>query len=143
MIRESGEGATNTGYAAVVANPDGSPARASRINRGEAEFLARAGMLVISVSRHRDEYNTRVERVLPSLEDTEEVSYEERPVEGGFSAWVGGEHVADNVEEGGEWRWTNVDRPMILAALRAAWDKSRHYHCRCIHYAASSSAPAR
>ena len=126
---EKGGGWTNTGEATIIAGPDGRPKRPIYIRRrghlagGEhALFVIRHGDHIVEARHHRGDFHIQVYRV-------EAIGEEDgRPyAEAGLVA----EH------DMGE--WAPPLPPYLQAAVEAAREKARCYHCRSPHYVAAEA----
>jgi hypothetical protein len=118
---ERGGGATNTGSATVIADPEGRPKRAIYIKRkgplacgSHALIPVRAGDLVIRAYHHRGDFDVEIFRIV-------EISGDEAVVEA----------VMDFRD--GEWAPQEPDGA-IAQAVEAAKRKALCYHCREPHY---------
>jgi len=117
---ESGGGASNTGWARVIANQDGTPKRPLYIRRRgplsngqHALFVVREGDVIIEADHHRRDFRVEVARIV-------KVGEEEATLE----------PIATFDE--GEW---DRDLPKELeAAVEAAKEKAVCYHCRDPHF---------
>jgi hypothetical protein len=126
---ERGGGATNTGSAAIIADPEGRPKRAIYVRRkghlscGEHALIpVRVGDLVIRASHHRGDFDIEIFRIV-------EISGDEAVVEA----------IADFRR--GEWAPHEPDGE-IARAVEAAKRKARCYHCREPHYIETALAIA-
>jgi hypothetical protein len=120
---ERGGGATNTGSATVIADPEGRPKRPIYIRRrgplacGEHALIpVRVGDLVVRASHHRGDFDIEVFRIM-------EISGDEAVVEA----------IADFRK--GEWAPAEPNGA-VAEAVRAAQQKATCYHCREPHYVA-------
>jgi len=120
-VWERGGGATNTGAATIIADPEGRPKRAIYVRRkgslscGEHALIpVRIGDVVIEASHHRGDFDINVFRIV-------EVLNEEAVVEA----------IADF--RNGEWAPQEPDGA-IAEAVKAAQRKAMCYHCREPHY---------
>lgn len=123
---EGGGAATNTGWAAIVAGPNGESLKPIYVRRrGElacssqhALFIVGEGYYLIFADQHRWDYEIGVYKILGFEREGDNLFAKvEKPYE--FSQ--------------GQW---NVDPPeYLLPAIAAARQKAGHYHCREAHYA--------
>jgi len=125
---EYGGGKTNTGYARIIANGDGSPKKPVYIrrrgplaNEDHALFIISPGDLVIQASHHREDFAIQILRIAGIRQDSED----------GDIAILEQIYLYDM----GEW---DVDPPeYLLPAIEAAREKATCYHCRKPHYIAT------
>ena len=117
---EAGGGYTNTGYAVIIANADGSKKRPVYIRRrgplaceNHALCVVKPGDIVVEASHHRRDFEIRIWRIDQILE--EEAQF-----------------TLVNEYSQGEWE---ADLPAFLeAAVQAAMKKATCYHCRMPHF---------
>jgi hypothetical protein len=122
---ECGGAGTNTGFAEIICNSDGSKKTALFFKHGghlakgqHALFVANTGDFLISVYQHKGDVEISVMHVWDIIETTEK--YITRKVS----------TISNFKNE--EW---DIEPPEYLdAAIRAAVDKSFDYHCRSVYY---------
>lgn len=122
---ECGGAGTNTGFAEIICNSDGSKKTALFFKHGghlakgqHALFVANTGDFLISVYQHKGDVEISVMHVWDIIETTEK--YITRKV------------ITISNFKNEEW---DIEPPEYLdAAIRAAVDKSFDYHCRSVYY---------
>ena len=123
-IWEEGGGMTNTGFAQIVANPDGSPKhpvyirrRGTLANAEHALFIVQPGDIIIQAEHHRGDFEIFVLRY-DGVEQGEFGEYAKTTTLAHYSM--------------GEW---DAELPAYLqAAVEAAKEKATCYHCREPHF---------
>ncbi len=119
---EYGGGKTNTGYARIIANGDGSPKKPVYIrrrgplaNEDHALFIIAPGDIIVQASHHREDFAIHVLRIA-GIREEENTAILEQIYE----------------YDMGEW---DVEPPKyLLPAIEAAKEKAVCYHCRSPHY---------
>lgn len=122
---ECGGAGTNTGFAEIICNSDGSKKTALFFKRGghlakgqHALFVANTGDFLISVYQHRGDVEISVMHVWDIVETTEK--YITRKV------------ITISNFKNEEW---DVEPPAYLdTAIKAAVAKAFDYHCRSVYY---------
>jgi len=124
-VWESGGGSTNTGFATIIADSDGSPKKPLYIKlRGElscsdhALFVVHEGDVVINADHHRGDFSIRVNRI-ENIKATDD----------GFAADLS--TLAEYTN--GEWSDDKIAE-YYSSAIGAAIKKATCYHCREPHY---------
>ena len=117
---EEGGGMTNTGYARIIANGDGSPkkpvyvrSRGPLANENHALFVISEGDIVIQANHHRGDFEIIVSKITSIGDETAKVETI---------------HQFDM----GEWNFPPSE--YILPAIEAAKEKATCYHCRSPHF---------
>lgn len=122
---ECGGAGTNTGFAEIICDKDGSKKTAlffkhgGHLSKGQhALFVANTGDFLISVYQHKGDVEISVMHVWDIIETTEK--YITRKV------------ITISNFKNEEW---DIEPPEYLdAAIRAAVDKAFDYHCRSVYY---------
>jgi hypothetical protein len=122
---EEGGGYTNTGWARIVASPDGGPKKPAYVRKKgplactrHAQVPVETGDHVVVASHHGWDYTIRVYRI--------------EKIEGKYATL----RTVANFENGG-WNPPLPDEiPELEKAVGAARQKARCYHCREPHYVA-------
>jgi len=132
---ERGGGYTNTGFAQIVANPDGSPKhpvyirrRGTLANAEHALFIVQPGDLIIQAEHHREDFNINVYRI---TNITEEEAKLELLANYSQNQWDN-----EEIEEAMEAVKQNNNHSLynIAYAILIAKEKATCYHCREPHY---------
>jgi hypothetical protein len=132
---EEGGGMTNTGFAQIVANPDGSPKhpvyirrRGTLANTEHALFIVSKGDLVIKTDHHRKDFNTNVYRIANITEEEAELQL--------IASYQQGEWDNNEIEEAMEAVKQNKFHSFydIAMAIITAEQKATCYHCREPHF---------
>jgi len=119
---EYGGGKTNTGYARIIANGDGSPKKPIYIrrrgplaNEDHALFIIAPGDIIVQASHHREDFAIQILRIA-GIRQEENIAIVEQI----------------RMYDMGEW---DVEPPeYLLPAIEAAKEKAVCYHCRSPHY---------
>lgn len=122
---ECGGAGTNTGFAEIICNRDGSKKTALFFKHGghlakgqHALFVANTGDFLIGIYQHRGDVEITVKQVGDIVETTEK--YITRKV------------ITISNFKNEEW---DIEPPEYLdTAIHAAVDKSFDYHCRSVYY---------
>lgn len=122
---ECGGAGTNTGFAEIICDKDGSKKTALFFKHGghlakgqHALFVANTGDFLINVEQHKGDVEISVMHVWDIIETTEK--YITRKV------------ITISNFKNEEW---DIEPPEYLdAAIRAAVDKAFDYHCRSVYY---------
>jgi len=132
---ECGGGYTNTGFAQIVANPDGSPKhpvyirrRGTLANAEHALFIVQPGDLIIQAEHHREDFNINVYRI---TNITEEEAKLELLANYSQNQWDN-----EEIEEAMEAVKQNNNHSLynIAYAILIANEKATCYHCREPHF---------
>jgi len=138
-IWEEGGGMTNTGFAQIVANSDGSPKhpvyirrRGALANAEHALFIVQPGDLIIQAEHHRGDFEIFVLRY-DGVEQGEFGEYAKTTTLAHYSM---GEWDNEEIEEAMEALSNNKDHVFydIAMAIITANEKATCYHCREPHF---------
>jgi hypothetical protein len=117
---EEGGGYTNTGDARIIAGPRGEQLKPLYIRRRgplaggqHALFVVWPGCYIIVATRHKDEYEISVYKIVKILETAAVVECEYEYSRG---------------------EWNREPPEYLAAAIQAAREKAACYHCREPHY---------
>lgn len=118
---EKGGGMSNTGYAQIIAGPNGQPKkpvyirrRGSLANGDHALFIVAPGDIIVQASHHRKDFDIGVYRIV-KIDLEERVAFIDMLISFGMGEWDG-------------------DPAPFQAAIDAAMEKATCYHCRSPHY---------
>jgi hypothetical protein len=127
-IWEKGGGMTNTGFAQIVANPDGSPKRPVYIRRRgilanaeHALFIVQLGDLIIQAEHHREDFNIYIYKILDFKETKQKEITEEVA-------------IVEQVYKFSRGEWDKELPEYLQEACTVAMEKATCYHCRKPHF---------
>lgn len=121
-IWEEGGGMTNTGYARIITNGDGSPkkpvyvrSRGPLANENHALFVIAPGDIIVQASHHREDFEIHVLRIAGIREEENTA-------------------ILEQIYEYDMGEWNFPPSEYILPAIEAAKEKATCYHCRSPHF---------